>query len=96
MSEPSRDLLSRASFRRSAAASPQPTPRKLSLLQMADFIERMATGCTLMDRVTAERTTVFLDAQEAVDLRQVQATLRAMAPYANSIRRVLKQGEADT
>ena len=96
MSEPSLELLSRASFRRSGAAIPQPTPRKLSLLEMADFIERVATGCTLMDRKTAEKTTVFLDAQEAADLKQVHAALRRMAPYANSIRRVLKQGEADT
>ena len=93
MTEPSPELIARASVRRSGAADPQPKPRKLTLMQMADLTERMAVGCTLMDRKVADKTTFFVDAQEAEDLKQVHAALRAMAPYADSIRRLLRNAD---
>lgn len=87
------EILAQAAFFREPAAELQPTPRKLSLSEMAEKIAGLALGCQTLERKWAGNTYAFISAQDACDLEQIASALEMMAPYAGAIRRLIQRGE---
>ena len=68
--------------------------KKLTLLELGDFLGALVTRCIGIDRGFSE-TVITLQAEDAENLKQAAAVLSRMAPYAGAIRRVIAKGEKD-
>lgn len=66
--------------------------KKLSLLQMSEFIESLANMQRGVSGLSA-KTFVVLEPLDSADLCVIAAALRRMAPYADSIRRMIVEAE---
>lgn len=68
---------------------------RLTLRQMAEFIEGLQRRCRGMNGVLSGQTWMNVDRADDEALRQIRAALERMAPCTGAIHRILKQAEAD-
>lgn len=67
--------------------------KKLTLLQMSEFISTLAALQRNLDGGLAGQSYIILEPESTVALGQIAAALRWMAPYADSIRRMIVEAE---
>ena len=67
--------------------------KRLTLLQMSEFAQSVADRQRNMDGSLAGHTYAVLDEGDAAAVVQIAAALRWMAPYADSIRRMITEAQ---
>lgn len=67
-----------------------PKPKRLTLTELADVIDsRFINGCRNLGGAFAEQAWLLVEADEIAALEQISATLRAMVPHTDALRRLV-------
>jgi len=67
--------------------------KKLTLLQMAEFISALMALQRNLDGGHAGQSYIILEPESSASLGQISAALRWMAPYQDSIRRMVTEAQ---
>lgn len=71
-----------------------PKPKRLTLKELADVVDsRFIGGCRNLGGAFAEQSWLLIEADEIAALEQISATLRAMEPHADALRRLVAGGK---